>query len=139
MFRVYHKPTNKFVTNIQFRLVDGGYGPKGELVIDTNGVLCYIVTPYGLRQVDDNRINGTLRSDYIISRKTGTTDKNGYDIYEGDILKCGNSYTEVRFEEDIDQDFYWGNACGFVFNFASEFMDNHGYEIVGNIYEVTNQ
>ena len=62
-------------------------------------------------------------------------DNNGKEIYAGDILMSGKSIALVEYSDDIDQDFYWGNAIGFVFNFDPDKMDKNGYEIISNIYE----
>jgi hypothetical protein len=62
--------------------------------------------------------------------------KNNEELYEGDIIKSGDSITCIEWEDYIDQDFYWGNACGFVFNFNPDKMDNdNNIEVIGNIYE----
>ena len=72
----------------------------------------------------------------MIQQYTGLTDNKGRSVYEGDIVRSGLSTAIVEWDDDIDQDFYWGNASGFVFNFDPSTMSQNGdYEVIGNIFE----
>lgn len=59
---------------------------------------------------------------------TGRTDKNGKDIYEGDIMMYSNG---VKTEVEWSQNERFGvNNDGYDFH-----CDRHEYEVIGNIYE----
>jgi len=80
-----------------------------------------------------------IQKTYIVDPKSvgqyiDIKDSKEKEIYEGDIIKCGKSIVKVEWDNLIDQDFYWGNASGFVFNFEPDLMENNqDFEIIGNM------
>ncbi|ERK57838.1 phage hypothetical protein [Gemella bergeri ATCC 700627] len=66
----------------------------------------------------------------IFMENTGFKDKNGNNIYEGDIVKCHNKYSEIR--KNVMGEYYLGYR-GLVEE--DLWFTNTISEVVGNIFE----
>jgi len=67
--------------------------------------------------------------DYILMQYTGLKDKNGVEIYEGDVIKH-NDINKPFLVESLEKFFTDMGAEQFDYSYSSEML-----EVIGNIYE----
>jgi uncharacterized phage protein (TIGR01671 family) len=91
-----------------------------------------------------SRFFRVIRKDSILLQFTGLKDKNGKEIYEGDVVKCvANNDFKWPANGVVE---YLPSSAGFAINVGRQSLDNDNcyyahfwshidFEVIGNIYE----
>ena len=115
-FRVWDKLDERFIK------CDEGY--QGHYILSLNGEF-------------HNLQNGSGGKEYIVQQWTGVTDKNGAEIYEGDIIQYQDgSYQSPKYDKVVVE--WKSENDGYDYNgwkLVDTFLQGGEFEIIGNIFE----
>lgn len=119
--------------------------PKFRAWTEEGKAMYYGVYPFKddtlLLSYDEIAFDEVPASDFILMQSTGLKDKNGKEIFEGDVVKykagCNTFTEEVAYDKNFAGFGVRDANADIIFTFGEIFedMDTRFLEVIGNIYE----
>ncbi len=122
----YDKITKKFTPKPHYF-----YGEN--VIVNGNGQLLSIESGWDIQGVEES-------TDYVLEQYTGLKDKNGKEIWEGDILRWKHYYEITGEDIETTAKVYWEEkdasfVVGDWFESLGHLVDEDKVEVIGNIHE----
>lgn len=122
----YDKTTKKFTPKPHY-----SYGEN--VIINGNGQLLSVESGWDIQGVEEP-------TDYVLEQATGFKDKNGKEIYEGDILRWKHYYEITGEDIETTAKVYWEEkdasfVVGDWFEPLGHLVDEDKVEVIGSIHQ----